>query len=124
DPGSTELRPAGGRRAAGRIRPPTPSRRCRRTPARGVLRSCSSLPPRPLARTYPTRRSRNDLPAADPAREQAVRLRLGRLAGARPEEVEVAALVGLQHVLEVERAVAAAVARLGRAELGEAPRHL
>ena len=61
------------------------------------------------------------LPAADPAAEQAERLALGRLARTRLEEVEVAALVGLEHVVEVERAVAAAVVRRARRPLREAP---
>ena len=49
------------------------------------------------------RRARR-LPAADPAAEQAERLALGRLARAGPEEVEVAALVGLEDVGEVQGA--------------------
>src|SRR6478736_1010894 len=64
----------------------------------------------------PAGRARPCSPTADPAGEQAVRLGLLGVVRARPEEVEVAALVGLQDVVEEQRAVAAPVAGLGGPE--------
>src|SRR5207302_6393928 len=83
--------------------------------------SSGSTSSTPRAATASTTR---ESPAADPAGEEPERRALGRLACACPQEVEVTALVRLQHVLEVERAVAAPVLGLDRAELGEARGHL
>ena len=60
-------------------------------------------------------RDGSGLPAADPAAQQPERLAHRRLARECAQEVEVAALVGPEHVVEVHRAVAAAVGRLAGA---------
>ena len=65
-------------------------------------------------------RSCSRSPAAHPAAEQSERLALGLLARQGAQEVEVAAFVGLQHVLQEERPVAAPVGRLARGALAEA----
>src|SRR3954453_16746588 len=57
-----------------------------------------------------------ELPAAYRAADQAQRIRLGGLTGARAQEVEVAAGVGLHHVLDVQPAVAARIAGGGVGE--------
>src|SRR6185312_10062516 len=101
--------------------PAPPPRRARRCAARRRRWRDAAPPPPPrpgwrrgaAAGRTPAGRARPCSPTADPAGEQAVRLGLLRVVRARPEEVEVAALVGLQDVVEEQRAVAAPVAGLG-----------
>src|SRR3954462_7841621 len=65
-----------------------------------------------------------ELPAAYRAAAQAQRIRLGGLTGARAQEVEVAAGVGLHHVLDVQPAGAARIAGGGVGEVVTAPTDL
>src|SRR3981081_2735027 len=61
------------------------------------------------------------LPAHDRAADQAEWLRLERFAGPAPQEIEVAALVRLQHMVEVQGTVAATVLTSRRVESAHPP---
>src|SRR5207237_8807813 len=87
----------------------------RRSSSQSTSPACTSSTSRP-ATVSTTARS----PAADPAAQQPERL----VVAAPAQEVEVAALVCLENVLDIERAVAPRVSRLDGAELLEPPREL
>src|SRR5215510_9984034 len=95
----------------------------RRTSLRSALPNRSSLmagSPQELTQTCCNRWVYQGLPATDPSVKDAERFRFGRLARQLSQEVEVAPLVGLRHVIEVELPVAPSVLRLRQAPALEA----